>query len=247
MKRLKIFLMLVFCLIAFLVNAQSNEKWDYPVKPGMEEWNRLETEQQRIAVLQVPEDVLASLSPEEAARLCITFPSFGHFAVFNTPQDGFSVMLSRYNILRHLLSLRDAGGFLIAAYKDASMSGFRTLPYSNEFWSLKLFYLELLLSQKEILRSLRSEEKLILMTEARSKYFEKINNENFATLPEALFSLRIMVTILEVEEYPEFMASTSREAINELINTGWLFENNLPIGEIGKMIDNYIISKNLNI
>jgi len=124
------------------------------------------------------------------------------------------------------------------------MTGFKTLPYSNEFWSLKLLYLELLLSQKEILQSLTPEEKLGLMKEAGSKYFEKINNENFSSLPEMLFSLRIMVSILDVEKYPELMAFPNKETITGFINSGWVSDKELPIGEIGKMIDNYINSKN---
>jgi len=246
MKRLKGFLFILFFIVTCAANAQTATKatWDYPVKPGMEQWNRLETEQERIAVLQVPEEVLATLSPDDAVRLCITFPSFGHFTAWNTPQEGFAIMLSRYNILRHLLSRKDAGGSLIAAYKDAGMSGFRTLPYSNEIWSLKLFYLELLLSQKEILQSLTPDEKLELMTEARLKYLEKISNEKFASLPEVLFSFRIMASILEVEEYPELMVSSNREAITDFINSGWLSDKEIPIGEIGKMTENYINSKN---
>ena len=187
------FLMIIkLSLLSCVINAQV--AWDYPIKPGTEEWYRLETEQERIDVLQVPEEVLAALSPDDAVLLCITFPSFGHFTAWNTPQEGFAV----------------------------------------------LFYLELLLSQKEILHSLTHEEKLALMTEARAKYFEKNSNENFASLPEMLFSLRIMLSILAVDEYPELLDSPNRDALTEFVNTGWLFEKGLPIGEIGRIVDNYL-------
>ena len=227
------------------VFTRSSAAWDYPVKPGMPEWNLLETEQERIAVLQVPEYILAALSSDEVVGLCITFPSFGHFTAWDSPQAGLDVMLSRYNILKHLLSRNDAGGSLIAAYKDADLFGFRELPYSNEFWTLKLLYFELLLSQKEILRSMTPDQKMELITEARSKYFEKLSNGNFASAPEMLFSFRIMVSILDVDGYPELLASPNREVISGFINSGWLTEKDLPIGEIGRMIDNYINNKNL--
>ena len=184
-------ILIMFCLLTCIFNVQtaSEEKmnWEYPLKPGMDEWNQLKTEEERIAILQVPEEVIAHLTPENAVSLCITFPSFGHFTAWDTPQAGFEVMLSRYNILRHILSRKDIGGSLIAAYKDASLSGFKSLPYSNEYWSLKLFYLELLLSQKVILQSLTPVQKLELMAEAKAKYFEKFNNENFASAPEMIF------------------------------------------------------------
>ena len=213
--------------------------WDYPVKPGMESWNRLETEEERIAVLQVPESVLATLSPEEAVGLCITFPSFGHFTAWDTPQKGFAVMLSRYNILRHLLSRQDAGGSLIAAYKDADLFGFRTLPYSNEFWSLKLYYLELLLSQREILQFMTLEEKLELIKEAKLKFFEKLSNVSFAGFPDILFSLRIMANILHVESI-----GFADETAIRFIETGWFFDSVPPIEEIINLTDNYINAKN---
>jgi len=125
MTKKKMFLIL-FCLIACVVNAQmaSDKKgsWNYPMKPGMEEWN--------------------------------------------------------------------------------SLSGLKTLPYS--------------------------------------KFVEKITNENFASLPEILFSLKIMASILDVDEYPELMDSPNRETITEFINSGWMFDKAVPIEEIGRMIDNYI-------
>ena len=219
--------------------------WDYPVKPGMGEWNSLVTENERIAVLQVPEAVLATLSPDDVVRLCITFPAFGHFGAWNTPQDGFNILLKRYNILRHLLTRENVGEGLIAAYKDAGMTGFRTLPYSNLAWSVKLFYLELLLSQKEILQKMTPDEKLELITEARSKLFEKANNEAFASSPGILFTVRIMATILDIERYPEFMGLADRETAISFIETGWYFGGVPSIDEIIRITENYINAKNL--
>ena len=244
MKR-KILLILI-SVVSCVLNAQTiGEKvWDYPVKPGMEEWNRLEREQERIDALQVPESVLVSLSSEETVRLCIELPVFFIFTAWNTPQEGFNIMLERYNILRHILSRENVGSSLIAAYKDADLSGFKTLPYSNEFWSIKLLYFELLLSQKEILQSMTPEEKLELITEARSKFLGKISDEKFSSLPGLLFSLKIMASILDVDNYSELMASSQREKIIQFINTGWWFEDISPIDEIFKITDNYINAKN---
>ena len=233
-----------FAIYAQKADSDSNVIWEYPIKPGMESWNNLQTEEERISILQVPEEILAKLSADDAVRLCITFPSFAHFTAWDAPQVGFNIMLERYNILRYILSCKNFGRNFIAAYKDASMTGFRTLPYSNELWSLKLLYLELFLSQKEFLLSLTPDEKLELITEAKVKYFEKLNDENFSSAPEMFFSLRIMVSILDVDEYPDLMSSPNMEAITEFANSGWFIDKDLPISEIGRMIDNYINRKN---
>jgi len=235
---------LVVTLAVCDLSAQSEKPaWDYPTKPGMEEWNRPKTEQERINVLQVPESVLEKLSPDEVVQLCITFPSFGHFFYYNTPQKGFEVMLSRYNIFKHLLSRKDVGRYLIDAYKDASLSGFKTLPYSNEFWTIKFHYLELLISQKEILQSLTSEEKLDLISEARLKYAEKINNEGFASIPTFLFSIRLMTRILDMEKYLDSSLSSNKHFNTALINEGWSDVEMEPIEEVVRITDNFINSK----
>jgi len=199
----KILILLLCFATCSIVYAQTETKitWDYPVKPGMEEWNQLITEKERIEALQVPDNILASLSSKEIVDLCITFPAFGYFTAYNTPQEGFSIMFDRFNIFKHLLLRKDAGKSLIIVYKDAGMSGFKTMPYPNDFWSIKLDYLELMLTQKEILQSLTLAEKIELLQEAKLKYIEKINNDTFSSLPSVLFTTRIIASILDIEEY----------------------------------------------
>jgi len=80
--------------------------------------------------------------------------------------------------------------------------------------------------------------RLILEAEATVKY------NCHAWVPELLFSLRIMASILDVDEYPELLESPNRETITEFINSGWLPDKGLPIKEIGRIIDNYMNSKN---
>jgi len=239
--KLTTFTTALLVLAPLFAMAQEKKLWDFPVRPGMEEWNLLRTEQERVAAIQIPEDILAKLTPEELIHLCLTFPSFGLFTAFNTPQEGFSVMTNRYNIFQHLLSRNDVGAPLIQAYKDAGMTGFRTLPYSNEFWNLKLYYIELLLSQREILLSLTSEEKLELITEARLKFDEKINDENFLSYPGILFSVRIMAGTLSIE-HSEFTTLQSRQTTARFIETGVL-DDTTVVDEIISITDSHINAK----
>ena len=224
--------------------SSGNAVWDYPIKPGMEEWNKLRTEPDRVAALQVPEHILSRLSAEDAVHLCITFPLFEYHIYFRSSQgDGFSVMLNRFNIFRHLLARNDVGTGLLAAYKDAGMTGYKTLPYSREFWVIKLDYLELVLAQKEILQSLTSEEKKELLFEARKKLSEKIVDEAFSSVPGIQPSLRIMVSVLDMEQYPGLTSFSNRQAIERFIQTGMLDDVSL-IDKIVKITDNNLKVKN---
>ena len=204
--------------------------WDYPIRPGMKEWYELSTDK-LYATFQIPEEVLDTLSPEDAVRLFITFPYLDNVSF---SQSGVAFyMMSAYNIISHLLSRNDVGGLLIAAYKDAGESGFKTLPYcTNKLWSFAcmLNWFQMLLSQKEIAQNMTFDERLELIIEARSKNTHYDHN--------------IMANILNVEEYPEFMASPYREVILEYMygeyGAWWSYGIAIPYDEIKKMTDNYI-------
>jgi len=217
---------------------ESNKTWDYSVKLGMGKWNQLKTEEERIAALQVPDEVLAKLTSEEIVDLCISFPLFGYYTAFNTPQTGFSIMHSRFNIFEHLMNRSDVGKHLIDAYKDADMKGFRTLPFSNEFWTIKLHYLELVLSQTDVLRKLTPEEILELIQEARKKFSEKTVDPAFSSLYGILFPVRMMANILDMEG----LIDNNMRTANKSLQTGFLEDVSL-LDEIIDMTDVYINSK----
>ena len=237
------FLTAIFCLLACAVNAQEQATWDYPVKPGTEEWNRIQTEPERIAAVQIPEEILEKLSSDDIVRLCITFPLFSDFTYFNTPQEGFEVMVARFNLFARLLEKKDTGRRLIDAYKDTDMKGFKTLPYSCEFWTIKLNYLELLLTQRSILQSLMSGEKLELLKEARKKFSEKMDSNSFSSFYGVLSTVRIMAGILDMEAYQEWLLSPNRQKADRFLQTGRLGDVSL-IEEIVRMTDNYLNNKN---
>jgi hypothetical protein len=239
----KILIYMILSLVTYALHAQvvTDKKtvWDYPVKPGMEEWNRLKTEKERIAAVQIPEEILVKLSAEEVAGLCISFPLFGDYTAFNTPQEGFYVMLSRFNIFRHLLSQKEAGKGLIAMYKDAGMSGFGKLSCPNDFWTIKLDYLELVLSQKEIIQSLTLTERIELIAEARKKFSEQIGNESLSSLPGLQSTARIMAVILNKEKYRELKSFSNRQKLEKLEKTG-IVDDAALLNEVVEMTDNFI-------
>jgi len=215
-----------------------NKSWDYPVKIGTESWNQLKTEEERIAALQIPDDILAKLTSEEIVELCVSFPLFGYYTAYNTPQIGFVIMQSRFNIFEHLMNRSDVGQNLINAYKDADMKGFRTLPYSNEFWTIKLDYLELVLSQESVLQNLTPDETLELMQEARKKFSEKIVDPAFSSLYGILFPVRMMANILDIEGLMDTNVRTS----NQALQAGYLDDVSF-VDEIINLTDGYINNK----
>jgi len=81
--------------------------WDYPVKPGSEEWEKHTTIQERIDAVQVPEIILSILSTEELTYLCLENP-MGSLFVYSPFDRGLDTIFVRYNCFRELLSRHDA-------------------------------------------------------------------------------------------------------------------------------------------
>jgi hypothetical protein len=143
------------------------------------------------------------------------------------------------NVLQHLLLRKDAGKYLLSVYKDASMSGFKKMPYSSDLWTIKFAYIELLLSQKDVLLPLTSTEKGELLLEARKKFSEKVKNETFASLPGLQSTVRIMINTLGDEGIQGVNNLSNRQMVEEFARTG-LANNAEILNEVIRITDNYI-------
>ena len=59
---------IALCLFPILTQAQV---YNFPVKPGTEAWNKLETETERLSALQIPENILKSMSTQDLIITCM--------------------------------------------------------------------------------------------------------------------------------------------------------------------------------
>jgi carbonic anhydrase len=60
-----------FFIVSFAAMAQEKKvAWDYPVKPGSEEWAAFTTGLQMQKVCQIPENILEQLSTNELVVIC---------------------------------------------------------------------------------------------------------------------------------------------------------------------------------
>jgi len=202
--------------LSIVIDSLYAASWTYP-----EDWNMLPVDERH-----VPEEILELITAKKLVELCLDLPEFGFLA--KTSQSNFDFFAPRFNVIQHLLLSKEAGKYLIVVYKDAGMEGFRTLPYSNRFWPIKLMYIEVLLAQKEILQKLTPEERLELLLEARNKFNEKIGIYSSGDFNIFIMS-RILAMEIEIEEYTEY------------IEKGYGYSPS--IDEIDIMIDNYINKK----
>ena len=66
MKKKMILLTMLVCPILIFGQA-----WDYPVKPGTEEWKSLKSHCEKISVCQIPNEILKNCSTEDLLEICL--------------------------------------------------------------------------------------------------------------------------------------------------------------------------------
>lgn len=161
----KITLLLVAGVLMNVFLAMFNESsaqtkapaWDYPVKPGTPEWATFLTHAEKVAAIQVPEDVLNALTTEELVEVCLNYPLYGDIFAYNSLQDGLRQnILVCSNGIRELYRRPDNAQHLFDALKNSDLLEIES-HYGTPTQSpsgdrlLKLMFLETLTSHESVL------------------------------------------------------------------------------------------------
>lgn len=170
-----IFLIAILLLQYAMVNAQ--DKYEYPLNPGMPEWKSLPVEEKN-KMLQIPEDKLKSMPTEILIQAYIDNPFCSLMFACNNVQDGFNRVCKEFNGLRELMKRNDAAIKLIDFYKAMQVYGYDVNwePIKKGRFTFRFVYIETLLSQPEIISQLNATETKILINELIKKYDKKVEH-----------------------------------------------------------------------
>ena len=102
-----VILVLSFCLFACVVKAQAT--WEYPVKPGSEEW-RVTSYDEKVEKSQPPKELLNSWDTETLLRYCVDYPFNKVIGMFNNPNDGFKRAYEQATVWQEFIQRKDALG-----------------------------------------------------------------------------------------------------------------------------------------
>ena len=218
-------LLIIFCLFAYILNAQTKadntEIWDYPVKPGMEEWHQFKSMDEMYEACQIPDNVLKKLDTESLVDICLSFPVPPVFPLFNSPQQAFMQYYTNFNGIQELFKRKDAGQYLLNKYAKMSLSEFNPtweLHEQGRFTSHYKF-IEAILSQSQVIASLDIDGRKALLKESMIKMDEKLSkNDLFSG-----FSLEINLWVIGKLLYSENKSSLQkfeRENLQTAMNTG---------------------------
>jgi len=223
MKKLIILLLFVIPVISF---AQEKVTWDYPVKPGSEEWkSQIKSNQDWLEICQIPSDIITKLPTEKLAKIVLEYPFLSDISTFKQLQNGFNILRKQFNGLNELLSRPNGAKEIIAVYNTLN-------PAKNEQewgniekgkWMYFIFNIEVLLSQNELLSQLSVNELEELLQECNNKYNKKIKNGY--SFYSSHSSLLLAGRVMDKMEHPDFkIAKASNENIDRFLQTGMFYD-----------------------
>jgi hypothetical protein len=230
MKKIITIIFLVFFIIfSFFTYAQ--QKWDYPIKPGTEEWKKLENNKAKVEVCQIPESVLQNISTNDLTTLCLQYPLLYDVFAFENLNNGLKKLFTDFNGVREFAKRKDALNCLQEKYLAEFLvfpDILRTGVLLDRGYSILLIsILETLLSYSDFhITSSKEEQKKVLQTlfygyKEKLKYPENFKGIGFTTnlYARAHTIIKIDSTLSEKFEEENKMVLFSGMAHAELINT----------------------------
>lgn len=170
----KMIMIFLFCFVCSGLMPQ-DIKWDYAVKPGSKEWQQLTTQEKKVHACQIPEELLSKISTQNLMELCLNYPLFLNVTVFSTFSSGFNRFVSDFNGINELFRRNKSAELLKEEFVKMSVknldSNLTILQQGKYVYDL--MFIELILSQDEILRQLSKEELKLLLINSVQKYYDK--------------------------------------------------------------------------
>lgn len=221
MKKIIIFLLIILPIFSFAQNEKV--KWDYPVKPGSEEWKAFENTYQKIESCQIPYETLKNISTENLIQLCLNYPLFPDLFFSNYLQSSFNRMIDQFNGFKELVKRKDTGKILMELYKKMEPAGINNSWESTRkgFYTFDFVKVELLLANDDVLRNIAQTG--LGELSSRSKYIfkekEKMINEygyNFGIASTAL----ILGKIADRNEKLIYKSDDDKKKVEHFLKTG---------------------------
>ena len=161
----------LFCVICFILmnvlfifgQTEIKDVYEFPIKPGTEQWKKFETIEKRIAALQISDDILGQISTEGLLETCLDFPYLIDIMHGNHAQHGFESLMAKFNGFRELFKRPDLTNALIRKYKKfrEDVEGVRLLDNLEKGRvSFCHYVLEFMLTQDIVLKNFNTEQKI---------------------------------------------------------------------------------------
>jgi hypothetical protein len=199
---------------------ETEDKYVYPVTPGMEEWQTAGDMEAVFKLIQLPDSVLSSISTLGLIDALVQAPLFSGFYLLSSSSvaiDTWHRHYERFNSATELFRRDNAGKALIKYYQAISFDCIESSASDENFRSLdvyeRIFGLEFLFTKQEILSKIGHQDKQTLVEALLSKYEQK---------PERWMTIFLMTYVMLDDKYPPMVEyqQDNIELYNQSIGVG---------------------------
>jgi len=242
MKKL---LLLFGCFISVLSTAQEIDKpYDFPVKPGTEQWAKLTTSKQMDEVCVIQDEVLSALSTKALLITCLNYPRIIDFFAADNLQVGFDFYSRHFNGLAELINRPDLNKVLLQAYFDIDLPKNKMKGYDYKLTYMQIAFLELLISQEGIIEQFKETEKLELLSETVKKLEQRVlRGESFY---RQTTSALLLSRILSSENINIYLYDIDKNDLYMLFNSYGIIIDTSIIDKLLTTSKDYLINLETN-
>jgi len=151
---------------------------DYDFKKNTS-WANHDSYTDKLRACQIPGNVLREMCTIGLIETCLNYPYWVDVFAFDNVQYGYNLLFrDNFNGIQELYNRADAGIELLEIYKKMDPGGYSDTWSSIERGQLgwSIIYIELILTQDELILSLNEEQRICLLKESLKKYESKLDH-----------------------------------------------------------------------
>ena len=209
--------------------------WDFPVKPGTEEWDQFQTHEEIVNARQIPEDILVSLSTDDLTTLCMEYILYASVFIFDHVDDGLDALFDEFNGVRELFQRTDVVNGLLKWYRctmkelsDETISVEREAQLWNTVYNWEALVSRCQLhEQKEYIKILQH---LVCGYEKHVFYrWDDLDSQSFISPRSNFFSRTRIITKIDEKILEESLKEISHTSRLSIFYYGIVYENSMRI------------------
>lgn len=143
----------------------------YPVTPGTDEWDELETFSQRLAACRIPQETLEQMTTSALVNAVLDFPFLGNILIYENTETGFKNLLNQCDALRELLTRPDGPNLLSESYLSLTNTMQTRASADYETHGVQILYplfLESLIGQADVYNGMDYDHQFAVELAAKS-------------------------------------------------------------------------------
>lgn len=183
----------------------SYDKYEFPIKPGMPEWEAFTTAQQMMDACQVPEATLEQMTTQGLVETCLDYPLLGDMLAYTNIQMGTERQMENFNGFLELQTRADAAGLMLGRFEMMEPDCF---PNGGDLaigqYGLEFIEIGMLLSQDVFIGQLEPAVRRKLLNEALKKYDLFLRDQEHYGILNLKVAAFTMAKVMLVEAYLPF-------------------------------------------